>query len=121
MSFSQVYFHIYDKVCRDLCSVGHAKTCNCFSKICKAKIEFFTNIRQEILRRKTNKSYDKTVVRNDPGNNTKKTVNLILENAMAKAIIEVYFELLVTNFYAQISCCCHSKFAKIVSILNITA
>ena len=32
-----------------------------------------------------------------------KIVNLILENAMSKAIIEVYFELLVTNFYAQIS------------------
>ena len=117
MSFSQVNFHIYNNVCQDLCSVGHAKTCNCFSKICKAKIEFFTNIRQEILRRKTNKSYDKTVVRNDPGNNTKKPVNLILENAMAKAIIEVYFELLVTNFYAQISCSCHSKFVKTISIL----
>ena len=32
-----------------------------------------------------------------------KIVNLILENTMSKAIIEVYFELLVTNFYAQIS------------------
>ena len=32
-----------------------------------------------------------------------KIVNLILENAMSKAIIEVYFELLATNFYAQIS------------------
>ena len=36
---------------------------------------------------------------------------------MLKAIIEVYFELLVTNFYAQISCSCHSKFVKIISIL----
>ena len=72
---------------------------------------------QEILRRKTNKSYYKTAVRNDPGNDTKKIVNLILENAMPKAIIEVYFELLVTNFYAQISCSCHSKFVKIISIL----
>ena len=27
---------------------------------------------QEIPRRKINKSYDKTTVRNDPGNNTKK-------------------------------------------------
>ena len=27
---------------------------------------------QEILRRKANNSYDKTAVRNDPGNNTKK-------------------------------------------------
>ena len=72
---------------------------------------------QEILRRKTNKSYDKTALRNNPGNNTKKIVNLILENPMPKAIIEVYFELLVTNFYAQISCSCHSKFVKIISIL----
>ena len=56
-------------------------------------------------------------MRNDPGNDTKKIVNLILENAMPKAIIEVYFELLVTNFYAQISCSCHSKFVKIISIL----
>ena len=36
---------------------------------------------------------------------------------MPKAIIEVYFELLVTNFYAQISCSCHSEFVKITSIL----
>ena len=56
-------------------------------------------------------------MRNDPGNDTKKIVNLILENAMPKAIIEVYFELLVTNFYAQIFCSCHSKFVKIISIL----
>ena len=27
---------------------------------------------QEILRRKTNKSYEKTATQNDPGNNTKK-------------------------------------------------
>ena len=56
-------------------------------------------------------------MRNDPGNDTKKIVNLILENAMPKAITEVYFELLVTNFYAQISCSCHSKFVKMISIL----
>ena len=54
--------------------------------------------RQEIPRRKTNKSCYKTAVRNDPGNDTKKIVNLILENVMPKAIIEVYFELLVTIF-----------------------
>ena len=36
---------------------------------------------------------------------------------MPKAIIEVYFEPLVTNFYAQISFSCHSKFMKIISIL----
>ena len=33
-------------------------------------------------------------------------------------------KLLVTNFYAQISCSCHSKFVKIISVLmhhiNIT-
>ena len=66
---------------------------------------------------KKNKSYDTTAVRNDPGNRTKKIVNLILENAMPKAITEVYFELLVMNFYAQISCSCHSKFVKTISIL----
>ena len=88
-----------------------------FLKSVKQKSNFSQTFEWQILRRKTNKSYDKTVVRNDPGNNTKKTVNLILENAMAKAIIEVYFELLVTNFYAQISCSCHSKFMKIISIL----
>ena len=68
-------------------------------------------------KKKTNKSYDKTDLRNDPGNNRKKIVNLILENGMPKAIIEVYFELLVTNFYNQISCSCHSKFVKIICIL----
>ena len=89
-----------------------------FLKSVKQKSNFSQTFEwQEILRRKTNKSYDKTAVRNDPGNSTKKIVNLILENAMLKAIIEVYFELLVTNFYAQISCCCHSKFVKIISIL----
>ena len=56
-------------------------------------------------------------MRNDPGNDTKKIVNLILENAMPKAIIEVYFELLVTNFYGQISCSFYSKFVKIISSL----
>ena len=43
-----------------------------------------------MLRRKTNKSYDTAAVRNDPGNKTKKIVNLILENVMSKAITEVY-------------------------------
>ena len=28
--------------------MGHAKACNCFSKICKAKIEFLTNTRMTI-------------------------------------------------------------------------
>ena len=87
MPFSQVHFHKYEKVCRDLCSVGHAKICCCFSKICKAKIE---------LDRKK---------------------NLILENATPKAITEVYFELLVTNFNTQISCSRHSKFVQIIPIL----
>ena len=58
-------------------------------------------------------------MRNDPGNDTKLIVNLILESAMFKAIIEVYFELLVTKFYTQISCSCHSKFLKIISILML--
>ena len=90
-----------------------------FLKSVKQKSNFSKTFKwQEILRRKTNKSYDKTTVRNEPGNNTSKIVNLILENAMPKAIIEVYFELLVTNFYAQISCSFHSKFVKIISILR---
>ena len=67
--------------------------------------------------KKTSKSCNNTAVQNNPGNNTKKSVNLILEIAVPKAIIGVYLELLVTNFYAQISCCCHSKFVKIISIL----
>ena len=36
---------------------------------------------------------------------------------MPKAITEVYFELLETNFHVQISCSCHSKFMKITPIL----
>ena len=70
-----------------------------------------------MLRKKTNKFCDTNAVRNDPGNKTKEIVNLILENAMSKAITEVYFELLVTHFYPQISCSCHSKFVKITPIL----
>ena len=70
-----------------------------------------------MLRRKTNNSYDTIAVRNDPANKTKKIVNLILENAMPQAVTEVYFELFVTNFYAQISCSRHSKFVKIIPIL----
>ena len=50
-----------------------------------------------MLRRKANKSYDTTAMQNDSANKTKNIVNLILENAMSKAITEVYFELLVTN------------------------
>ena len=86
-----------------------------FLKSVKPKSNFSQTFEsQEILRRKTNKSYYKTAVRNDPGNDTKKIVTLILENVMPKAIIEVYFELLATNFYAQISCSCHSEFVKII-------
>ena len=89
-----------------------------FAKPVKQKSNFSQTFEwQEILRRKANKSYDKTAVRNDPRNNTKKIVNLILKNCMSNAIIENYFELLLTNFYAQISCSCHSKFVKIISIL----
>ena len=47
----------------------------------------------------------------------KKPVNFILENTIPKAITEVYFELLVTNFYTQIFCSCHSKFVKIIPII----
>ena len=43
---------------------------------------------------------------------------MILKKAMLKAIIKVYSELLVTNFYAQISCIVHSKFVKIITILT---
>ena len=89
-----------------------------FLQSVKQKLNFPQTFRwQEIPRRKTSKSYDTTAVRNDPGNKTKKIVNLILENGMLKAIIEVYFELLVTNFYAQISWSCHSMFVKIITIL----
>ena len=53
-----------------------------FLKSLKRKSNFSETFEcQEILRRKTKKSYDKTAVQNDPGNNTKKTVNLILEIA----------------------------------------
>ena len=116
MPSPQVNFHKYDKCCQVWVTQSHAIA---FLKSIKYKSNFSQIFEwQEILKRKTNKSYDKTAVRNDPGNNTKKIVNLILENAMPKAIIEVYFELLVTNFYAQISCSCHSKFVKIISILK---
>ena len=60
---------------------------------------------------KKSKSY---AVGNDTGNKTK---NLILENAISKAITEVYFELLATNLLAKNSCSCNSKFVKIISIL----
>ena len=71
-----------------LSSVGHAKSCNCFSKIYKVQIEFFTNIRMTRNSEKKNKQILKNnAARNDPGNNTKKILNLILENSMPKAII----------------------------------
>ena len=72
---------------------------------------------QETLRGKTNISYNTAAVQSDPRKKTKQIVNLVLENAMPKAITEVYFELLVTNFYAQVSCSRHSKFVKIIPIL----
>ena len=113
-SFANVFFPSVE-ICAVWVTQRHAIA---FLKSVKQKSNFSQTFEwQGILRRKTNKSYDKTAVRNDPGNSTKKIVNLILENAMLKAIIEVYFELLVTNFYAQISCSCHSKFVKIISIL----
>ena len=116
MSFSK-YISTYTTTSVEICAVWvtqrHAIA---FLKSVKQKSNFSQTFEwQEILRRKTNKSCHKTALQNGPGNNTKKIVNLILENAMPKAITEVYFELLVTNFYAQISRC-HSKFVKIISI-----
>ena len=103
------------EICAVWVSQRHAIT---FLKSVKQNSNFSQTFEwQEILRRKTNKSYDKTALRNDPWNNRKKNPNLILENSMPKAIIEVYFELLVTNFYDQIFCSCHSKIVKIISIL----
>ena len=55
ISFSQVNIHIYDNFCREMGSVGHTKTCTCFSKICKAKIEFSKNIRMTRNSEKKNK------------------------------------------------------------------
>ena len=37
---SQGNFHKYDSVCGDLCNVSHAKTCYCFSKTVKQKLNF---------------------------------------------------------------------------------
>ena len=108
MSFSQVYFHIYGNVCRDLCSVTQRYAITFLKSVKQISIFSETLEGQEILRRKTNKSYSETTIQNDPGNNTKK-LYVILEITMPKAIIEASFELLVTNFYAQISCSCHSK------------
>ena len=109
MYFSQVYFHIYGNVCRDLCSVTQRHAITFLKSVKQISIFSETFEGQEIVRRKTNKSYSKTAIQNDPGNNTKKIVNLILEITMPKAIIEASFEFLITNFYAQISCSCHSK------------
>ena len=81
---------------------------------------------QETLRRKANKSYYKTAVRNDPVPRKLYKKNCKLDSGkchaiieVIEAIIEVYFELLVTIFHAQISCSCHSKFVKIISILML--
>ena len=47
-----------------------------FLKSVKQKLNFSQTFEwQEILRRKTKKSYCKTAVRNNPGNDTKKIVN----------------------------------------------
>ena len=118
MPFSQEDFHKYDKVCQDLCSVSHAKTCYCFSKTCKAKIELFIHIRMTRNAEKKNKQIlQYNCSTKQPRKSGKKIANLILENAILKAITEVYFELLVTNFYTQISCSCHTKFVNITPIL----
>ena len=118
ITFFLVNFYKYDKVCWDLCSARHAKTFYCFSKSVKQKSHFSQTFeRQEFLRRKTSKSYDKTAVWNGLEYKTKKIVNLNLKNAMLKAIMKVYSELLVTDFYAQISCSVHSKFVKVITTL----
>ena len=115
MSFSK-YISTYTTTSVEICAVWvtqrHAIA---FLKSVRQKLNFSETFQwQEIPRRKTNKSYDKTAVQNDRRNNTKKILNLILENVMLKTIIEVYF---LTNFYAQISCSRHLKFVKIISNL----
>ena len=61
MPFSQVHFHKYNKFCRDTIA---------FLKSVTYKSNFSQTFEwQEIMRRKTNKSYDKTAARNDPRNN----------------------------------------------------
>ena len=68
MPFLQRNFLKYNKVCQDLCSVSHGKTCYYFLKSVKLKSNFSRRFKwQEILRRKTNKSYNTTAVKNDPG------------------------------------------------------
>ena len=57
MPFSHTNFYKYDKVCGDLCSVSQVNTCYCFSKTCKAKIEFFANIRMNRNAEKKNKQF----------------------------------------------------------------
>ena len=94
--FSRVNFHKYGKVFRDLCSVSHAK------------LLFFE---KNILR------YNCST--NRPRKWDKEIVNVILENAIPKAIIKVYFELLVVNFYAQIFCSRHSEFVKIIPYSSV--
>ena len=85
MPSPQVNFHKYDKCCQVWVTQSHAIA---FLKSIKYKSNFSQIFEwQEILKRKTSKSYDKTAARNDPGNNTKKILNLILENSMPKAII----------------------------------
>ena len=80
-SFANVFFpskfpHIRQCLSRFV-QCGSRKDIHCYSKICKTKIEFFVNIRMtRNSEKKTNKSYDKTAARNDPGNNTKKNCKL---------------------------------------------
>ena len=113
-------FHRYEKICRHLCSVSHVKPCYLLFKTCQTEIRILSQTfkSQEILKRKINNLYDITALRNDLENKTNKFVNLILTNAMPKVMIEVYVEVLVTNFYAQISCSRHSKCVKIIPTLS---
>ena len=81
------------------------------------KVEFFTDTPMTGYSEKKNKSHDTTVVRDNPGYKTKKNLNFILKNAIPKAIIKVYSELLIRTFYAQNSISRNSNIVKIFTIL----
>ena len=97
-SFANVFFPSkfpqIRNVCQDLSSASRAKTCYCFLKSVKQKSNFLQIFEWlKISRGKTNKPYDTSAAQNDPGYNTKKSVNLILKNGMLKAIyIYIYIE-----------------------------
>ena len=72
MSFSQLNL-TYKTISVEVCAVWIAQRhAIAFLKSIKQKSNFSQTFEwQEILRRKTNKSYDKTTVGNDPWNNIK--------------------------------------------------